>query len=93
VARMAKVGLRYQVLAEASSIYPAVQNLLLAARAHGLGANITIWHIPREDDVKAILGIPKHVHTYALIPVGYPRGRFGPVRRRPVADVIHRDRW
>jgi nitroreductase len=93
VARMAAMGLRYRTLAEASSIYPSVQNLLLAARAHGVGANVTIWHLPREGEVKEILGIPKDVNTYALIPLGYPRGRFGPVRRRPVADVIHRDRW
>jgi nitroreductase len=91
--RTARMAPRYMALAEASSIYPSVQNLLLAARAHGLGANITIWHLPYEDDVKRILGIPKGVNTYALVPLGYPRGRFGPVRRRPVEAVIHRDRW
>jgi nitroreductase len=91
--RTALMAPRYLTLAEASSIYPAVQNLLLAARAHGLGANITIWHLPYEGDVKRILGIPKGVHTYAVIPIGWPRGRFGPVRRKPVETVIHRDRW
>jgi nitroreductase len=91
--RTALMAPRYLALAEASSIYPAVQNLLLAARAHGLGANITIWHLPHEAELKEILGIPKHVHTYALVPLGYPRGRFGPVRRRPVEAVTHRDRW
>jgi nitroreductase len=80
-------------LAAASSIYPAVQNLLLAARAYGLGANITVWHLFHEPDVKEILGIPKGVSTYAMVPIGYPRGRFGPVRRKPVDSVIHRDRW
>jgi nitroreductase len=80
-------------LAEASSIYPAVQNLLLAARAHGLGATLTIWHLFREADVRRILGVPSEYGIYALIPLGYPRGRFGPVRRRPVEDVIHWNRW
>src|SRR4051794_36258861 len=91
--RMARLAPRYLALAEASSIYPSVQNLLLAARAHGLGANITIWHLPYEQEVKGILGIPKGVNTYAIVPLGYPRGRFGPVRRRPPEAVIHRDRW
>jgi nitroreductase len=90
---MARLAPRYLALAEASSIYPSVQNLLLAARAHGLGANITIWHLPYEHEVKGILGIPKGVNTYAIVPLGYPRGRFGPVRRRPPEAVIHRDRW
>ena len=91
--RMARLAPRYFALAEASSIYPSVQNLLLAARAYGLGANITIWHLPYEQEIKDILGIPKGVNTYAIVPLGYPRGRFGPVRRRPPEAVIHRDRW
>lgn len=91
--RTAAMAPRYLALAEASSIYPAVQNLLLAARSVGLGANITIWHLPHETEVKAILGIPKGVNTYAMVPIGYPLGRFGPVRRRAAESVIHRDRW
>ena len=91
--RMARMAPRYLALAEASSIYPSVQNLLLAARAHGLGANITIWHLPYEQELKDILSIPKGVNTYAIVPLGYPRGRFGAVRRRPAETVIHRDRW
>ena len=90
---LARGGMRAGTLAEAASVYPAVQNLLLAARAHGLGANITSWHLMREDRFKEILGIPGNVGTYAVIPVGWPQGRFGPVRRRPVAEVTHRDRW
>ena len=81
------------VRAEAASIYPAVQNLLLAARALGLAANLTCWHLLLEAEFKAALGIPRDVHTFALIPVGWPMGRFGPTRRRPAADFIHRDRW
>jgi nitroreductase len=91
--KIAARAARMPALAAASSIYPAVQNLLLAARAHGLGANITVWHLFHENEVKDILGIPKGVNTYALVPLGYPRGRFGPVRRKPVEAVIHRDRW
>ena len=78
---------------EAASIYPAVQNLLLAARSLGLAANMTTWHLMAEGEVKTVLGIPRGVQTFALIPVGWPIGRFGPVRRRPVEQMIHRDRW
>jgi nitroreductase len=86
-------GQRQSALGEASSVYPGVQNLLLAARALGLGANLTTWHLFLEREFKEVLGIPRGVNTYALIPVGWPLGRFGPVRRRPVAEAIHRDRW
>jgi nitroreductase len=76
-----------------ASFYPAVQNLLLAARAHGLGAGLTSWHLFAEDEFKRILGLPKDVRTWALIPIGWPLGRFGPVKRRPVDEVIHREHW
>jgi nitroreductase len=78
---------------EAASVYPGVQNLLLAARAHGLGATLTTWHLALEPEFKAVLGIPRRVRTFALIPVGWPRGNMGPVKRTPAAEVIHRDRW
>jgi nitroreductase len=78
---------------EAASIYPAVQNLLLAARSLGLAATLTTWHLMAEGEVKRVLGIPRKIHTYALIPIGWPMGSFGPVRRHPVDDVIHADRW
>jgi len=76
-----------------SSIYPAVQNMLLAARALGLGATLTTLYLNFEKEVEAGLGLPPDVHSYALIPVGYPMGRFGPVRRVPLADVTYGDRW
>ena len=91
--RLAAGGRAATNLAEASSIYPAVQNLLLAARGHGLGATLTIWHLFREADFRRVLGVPDDHGIYALIPVGYPLGRFGPVRRRPAEDVLHWDRW
>jgi nitroreductase len=76
-----------------SSIYPAVQNMLLAARALGLGATLTTLYLNFEKEVEAALGLPADVHTYALLPIGYPIGRFGPVRRVPLADVVYEDRW
>jgi len=78
---------------ESAGIYPAVQNLLLAARAHGLAACLTTWHLLVEGEVKEVIGIPKEVRTWAIIPIGWPLRRFGPVRRRPVDEVIHRERW
>ncbi len=80
---------------EGSSIYPAVQNLMLAARGLGLGTVLTTIHRIREDDIKALLGIPDDVNTAALIPLGYPAEgtRFGPTKRRPVEEVAFVDRW
>lgn len=83
----------YMGRSEAASIYPGVENLLLTARALGLGATLTTWHLTIERDFKKVLGIPRRVRTFALIPVGMPMGNFGPVRRRPLAEIVHRDRW
>jgi nitroreductase len=76
-----------------SSIYPAVQNMLLAARALGLGATLTTLYLNFEKEVEAVLGLPPDVHSYALLPIGYPMGRFGPVRRIPLTDVVYGNRW
>src|SRR5204862_5934840 len=76
-----------------SSIYPAVQNMLLAARALGLGATLTTLYLNFEKEVEAALGLPSDMHSYALIPLGYQMGGFGPVRRVPLADVVYGDRW
>jgi nitroreductase len=76
-----------------SSIYPAVQNMLLAARGLGLGATLTTLYLQYEKEAEAALGLPPNVHSYALLPMGYPMGRFGPVRRVPLADVVYEDRW
>ncbi|HET7013342.1 MAG TPA: nitroreductase family protein [Streptosporangiaceae bacterium] len=84
---------RMGLLAEASSCYPGAQNLLLAARALGLAANLTVWHLLEEQKFKQALGVPKDVTVYALVPVGWPAGKFGPVRRHPVNEVLHWDRW
>ena len=84
---------RWANLASAASVYPAVENLLLAARAYGLGATLTTWHSAFEKDFKAVLEIPRGVDIYAIVPIGYPLGRFGPVRRRPVKQLISEQKW
>lgn len=75
-----------------ASIFPAVQNLMVAARALGIGSTLTTFHLAREAEVKELLGLPDDVHTAALIPLGYPTGRWGEARRRPVEDVVYLDR-
>lgn len=70
-----------------SSIYPAVQNLMIAARAYGIGTTLTTFHLSRESEIKELLGIPEGVHTAALIPMGYPTGNWGESKRRPVEEV------
>src|SRR5262249_20139658 len=74
-------------LTTGASIYPAVQNLMLAARAHGIGSCITTIHRFRDAQVKTLLGIPADVETAALIPLGYPLGKFGRPPRRPRREV------
>ncbi len=76
-----------------SSIYPAVQNMLLAARALGLGATLTTRHLFYEKETEAALGLPQGVHSYAILPIGYPMGNFGPVRRGALEDFVYLDRW
>jgi nitroreductase len=85
-------GLRSPVAAYAS-IFPAVQNLCLAARALGLGTTLTTLHTAFAPALAARLGIPASVEVVALVPVGYPRDRFGPTRRKPVEEVAFLDRW
>ena len=75
----------------ASSIWLAVQNLFLAARGLGLGTRITTT--APEPEIKAALGIPDPVEVVAIVPVGYPKGRFGPTDRRPAAQVTHHNAW
>jgi nitroreductase len=84
---------RYLERIRGASIYPAVQNIVLACRALGLGTTITTNHLRLEDEVKAALGVPDEVQTVALMPIGYPLEPFGPLVRRPVRDVAYADRW
>ena len=84
---------KFARLSTAASVYPAVQNLLLAARQSGLGASLTTWHAMYERELKGILGIPRNVRTFAVVPIGYPIGRFGPVNRAPVDHVLRWNHW
>jgi nitroreductase len=75
-----------------ASSYPAVQNLLLGARGHGLGAVLTTPHfLGPPGRIERILGLPRGVRLAAVIPLGYPKGRFGPVRRSP--PKVYADRY
>jgi nitroreductase len=76
-----------------SSIYPAVQNLLLAARGLGLGAVLTTFQAPMVKELAEWLRLPENTTPVALIPLGYPARKFGPVKRRPVEEVIHWETW
>lgn len=76
-----------------ASIFPAVQNLMLAARGLGLGSTLTTVVAAVEEALRAALGIPAHVHVAALVPLGYPRTPFRPTRRKPVSEIAFRDRW
>lgn len=79
--------------AEGANVYPACQNLLLAARAHGYGGVMTMWHAPVESQLRALLGIPEGVALAATLALGRPEGRHGPVRRRPLAELVYEDSW
>ena len=76
-----------------ASVFPGVQNLFLAARALGLGTTLTTVHQLEEDAVRAVLDIPEDVRTWAMIPVGYPTGRWGEGTRRPVEETTYWDGW
>ncbi|MBM2616550.1 nitroreductase family protein [Actinoplanes sp. LDG1-06] len=77
-----------------SSIYGAVQQLMLAARAHGIGSTLTTLYAGHEDDVRELLGLPEDALTMALIPLGYPeRGRWAQPKRRPLDEVVFHERY
>ncbi len=78
---------------EGASIYPACQNLLLAARALGYGGVLTGWHLAVEDELRSLLAIPDGVFMAATITLGRPRGSHGPVRRLPLADLVFEEGW
>jgi nitroreductase len=78
---------------EGASVYPACQNLLLAARALGYGGALTQWHLAVEQELRQLLDIPDGVALSACITLGRPAGRHGPVRRMPVRSLTFDDRW
>jgi len=77
----------------ANSVWPGVQNLLLTARALGLGAAPTTLALRDQDAIREILNLPETFASLCLIPVGYPMGNFGPVRRRPISEIMRFDNW
>ena len=77
----------------ASSVFPAVQNLLLAARALGIGSVLTTLHPDVMERVYAMFNVPDDAEFHCCIPLGYPRGRFGPTRRYPTADTTSGNTW
>ncbi len=91
VAGDGREGLRPAVLA--SSVFPSVQSLLLAAAALGYGSALTTLAIQDPDAVAAAVGLPPGVRPLAVVPVGRPAVRLGPARRRPVGEVAHLDAW
>lgn len=76
-----------------SALYPAAQNILVAARAQGLGTTFTTMHMTAESTVREVLEIPDRIKIAAMIPIGWPNANFGPVKRRPVEDFVHRNGW
>lgn len=90
---LACVRIRHGGLADGGSIFPACQNLLLAARGLGYGGVLTGWHGQVEPELRALCSIPDDHAIAATIPLGVPQGRHGPVRRRPIAEVVFDDRW
>jgi nitroreductase len=78
---------------QASSVIPAVQNLMLAARALGIGSLPTTLHPQVMQRVYDLLGVPAEMDFHLCIPLGYPRGNFGPTQRRPTAEITSLNRW
>jgi nitroreductase len=79
--------------ADGASVFPACQNLLLAARALGYGGVLTGWHYAVEPELRSLLGIPDGVLLCATITLGRPVGRHGPVRRRPLPELVYGEKW
>src|SRR5258706_11915124 len=84
---------RADQLSSGGSVYPACQNLLLAARALGYGGVMTMWHYYVEPQLRTTLGVPDDVAIAATIALGRPQGGHGPVRRRRLSDVVYDDGW
>ncbi len=78
---------------EGASIYPACQNLLLAARALGYGGVMTIWNMFVDTELRSLLSIPDEAFVAATITLGRPEGGHGPVRRRPLDELVYLDEW
>jgi len=90
---LACVLVRHHSIMDGASIYPACQNLLLAARALGYGGVLTGWHNGVEPELRELLAIPDDFAIACTIPMGRPLGSHGPVRRRPLREVVFDDGW
>lgn len=86
-------GLGRHPVVGGASLYPAVQNFLLAARAEGLGGVLTTLICSRESELRDLLGFPDGWGVHAMVPLGHPKGKHGPLRRAPLADMVHHDTW
>jgi nitroreductase len=75
------------------SIYLAVQNIVLACRALGVGTVVTTTHCFFEEELKQKLGVPANMEISALLPLGFPKGKFGPTQRKAAEEVMFWDRW
>jgi nitroreductase len=75
------------------AVYPAAQNLLVAARSLGLGTTLATYHLNDQEGLERLLRLPGDTIVAATIALGWPAVAFGPVRRRPVGEVLHWDRW
>lgn len=78
---------------EGASVYPACQNILLAARALGLGGVLTNWNQAVSAELHELLGVPDDVFIAGTITLGHPVGQHGPVRRRPLCELVFEDAW
>jgi nitroreductase len=86
-------GLRGRHGTPGGSTFPAVQNLLLAARALGLGGSVFNFPLSHEAELRAMLEIPENNQIYCIVPIGYPTDRHGPLKRKPVKDVVYLDKF
>lgn len=77
----------------ANSVFPAAQNLMLAARALGIGSVLTTLHPQVTERVHQMFNIPADAEIHCCIPLGYPRGRFGTTQRQPTAETTYYDEW
>ena len=78
---------------EGASVYPACQNLLLAARAMGYGGALTMWHLGVDAELREMFSIPESAALSACITLGVPEGRHGPLKRKPLDQVVYEDEW
>jgi nitroreductase len=76
-----------------SALYPAAQNLIVAARSLGLGTTFTTFHMFMESELRELLGIPREIKFGVMIPIGWPQNDFVKVKRKPISRVIHWEKW